>query len=42
MKPNMRVNAFEVDFLISGILAVEYNGPHHYVINSPKLVPTRK
>ncbi len=39
---NVLVNGYEVDFLINSKLVVEFNGPHHYIINSKKLFPTAK
>lgn len=38
----MLINQYEVDFLINKQLIVEYNGHHHYSINSQKMAPTRK
>ena len=37
-RSNVLINGYEVDALVGGRLIIEYNGFHHYAINSSKLV----
>ena len=38
----MRVNGFEVDYILGDKLIVEFNGNHHYLINSSSKVLTAR
>lgn len=42
IESNVLINDYEVDVLLGKTLVIEYNGHHHYVINSDQLVPTIK
>lgn len=39
---NILINNYEVDFVIGNKMILEYNGHHHYIINSKKLISTAK